>query len=253
MNRIGLFVALAIAALVGAIFGIYPELDIAVARFFLTPDGNFFPSRWMMAAREASTWLIVGLVAAVLLALLVKLLLPRRRLLIPARAMIFLLVTLALAPGLVVNAGLKDHWPRSRPIDVTQFGGNERFVAWWDPRGECPANCSFVSGEGSAAFWALAPAALTPPAWRAAAYGAAVAFGAGIGVLRMAFGAHFMTDVVFAGVLTFLIIWLMHGLIYRWPATRLSEEKLERAIERVMTPVHDFVRGKKRSTGREGA
>jgi lipid A 4'-phosphatase len=106
--------------------------------------------------------------------------------------------------------------------------------------------------EGSAAFWALAPAALTPPAWRAAAYGAAVAFGAGIGVLRMAFGAHFLTDVVFAGILTFLIIWLMHGLIYRWPATRLSEEKLERAIERVMIPLHDFVRGGKRS-GREGA
>ncbi len=253
MNRTGPLVALTIAALVGLVFGIYPELDLALARFFLTSSGKFIPSRWMMAAREASTWLVVGLVAVVVLALLAKLILPRRRLLVPVRAMIFLMATLVLAPGLVVNAGLKDNWPRSRPIDVTQFGGNERFVAWWDPRGECPANCSFVSGEGSAAFWALAPAALTPPTWRAAAYGVAVAFGAGISVLRMAFGAHFLTDVVFAGVLTFLIIWLVHGLIYRWPATRLSEEKLERAIERVAIPVHDFLRGTNRRSGREGA
>jgi lipid A 4'-phosphatase len=56
-------------------------------------------------------------------------------------------------------------------------------------------------------------------------------------------GAHFVSDTVFAGVFTFLIIWIVHGLIYRWPRTRLSDETVERAIERLATPGHDFIAG----------
>ena len=102
-------------------------------------------------------------------------------------------------------------------------GGKERFTPWWDPRGPCTENCSFVAGEASGAFWTLAPAALAPPQWRLLAYGAALVFGIAMGVLRMAAGAHFFTDVVFAGVLMFLLIWTCHGLIYRWRPTRLTD------------------------------
>ena len=152
---------------------------------------------------------------------------PHRPLLVPGRAVVFLISTLVLGPGLVVNVGLKDNWGRSRPIDVPQLGGSEHFTAWWDPRGGCAKNCSFVTGDGSGAFWTLAPAALAPPAWRPLAYGAALAFGATVGVFRMAFGAHFFSDVVFAGVFVFLIIWLMHGLLYRWPRTRTTDAQID--------------------------
>ncbi|MEI9804295.1 MAG: hypothetical protein WDN48_07260 [Pseudolabrys sp.] len=64
---------------------------------------------------------------------------------------------MALGPGLAVNVLLKDHWGRPRPIDVTQFGGMDKFVPWWDPRGACPNNCSFVSGDVAGAFWTIAP------------------------------------------------------------------------------------------------
>jgi membrane-associated PAP2 superfamily phosphatase len=123
---------------------------------------------------------------------------------------------------------LKDHWGRPRPIDVEQFGGAYHFTPWWDPRGDCPNNCSFIAGEPSGAFWTLAPAALAPPELRALAYGAAIVFGAGIGALRMGAGAHFFSDVVFAGVFMYLVVWAVHGLIYRWPATRLSEASIDR-------------------------
>ena len=236
MNRNGLLIALALAALVGIVFGLYPELDVRLAGFFLGESRLTFPLRvdpWLMWLRTVSMWAVAALLAPAVIALAVKLVWPRRRLAVPGRAIVFLIATLILAPGLVVNAVLKDSWPRSRPIDVPQFGGKERFVAWWDPRGDCPRNCSFVTGDGSAAFWTIAPAALAPPTWRAAAYAAAIGFGAGIGVLRMAFGAHFFTDVAFAGIITFMIIWLVHGFIYRWPASRLSDEAIERAIERI--------------------
>jgi membrane-associated PAP2 superfamily phosphatase len=243
MNRTGLLAALLLAAIVGIIFGLYPELDLRIAGLFIEPSANgFVPRTWIRYARDASMWIIAALAVLPAVALAVKLVLPRTRLLVSGRAIILLLATLALGPGLAVNVVLKETWSRSRPIDVAQFGGEERFVAWWDPRGNCASNCSFVTGDGSGAFWTLAPASLAPPAWRPLAYGAALTFGAAIGVMRMSFGGHFFTDVAFAGVITFLIIWLVHGLLYRWPKWRISDEAVERAIERVAIPVSDTVR-----------
>jgi membrane-associated PAP2 superfamily phosphatase len=146
--------------------------------------------------------------------------------LIEVRAALFLIATLALGPGVLTNLVLKDHWGRPRPIDVQQFGGEYRFEPWWDPRGDCPNNCSFIAGEPSGAFWTMAPAALAPPPLQAVAYGAALVFVLALGAFRMAAGAHFFSDVVFAGVLMYLVIWTAHGLIYRWSATRLDEKAL---------------------------
>jgi membrane-associated PAP2 superfamily phosphatase len=163
--------------------------------------------------------------------------------LISGRAAVFLVATMALAPGLLVNVLLKDHWGRPRPIDVTQFGGNQNFAAWWDPRGDCPSNCAFVSGDVSGAVWTLAPAALAPPQWRALAYTAALALAVGMGIVRMMAGAHFPSDVIFAGLFTFLVIWITYAVIYRWPRTRLSDQDVERALARVAMPGHDFIVG----------
>ena len=68
----------------------------------------------------------------------------------------------------------------------------------------CPKNCSFVSGEASAGFAVLAIAVLAPAAWRLPAIALALGFGVFVGVLRVAAGGHFTSDVVFAGVLTAL-------------------------------------------------
>jgi membrane-associated PAP2 superfamily phosphatase len=247
MNRAGLIVALTIGVVAGVVFGLYPELDLRVARYFYgfeDANHNMFAFRIyppLMRARNIGLWVGTGLVAPAVAALLIKLVLPRRKLFISGRAVVFLIGTMVLAPGLLVNVLLKDHWGRPRPIDVAQFGGNERFVAWWDPRGNCPANCAFVSGDVAGAFWTVAPAALAPPQWRAIAYGAALAFGTGMAAIRVMAGAHFPSDVIFAGIFTFLITWIVYALIYRWPRTRLSDDDVERAFERAALPAHDFI------------
>jgi membrane-associated PAP2 superfamily phosphatase len=248
MNRAGLFVALAVAVVSGVVFGVFAGLDVLVARRFLdlVPGPFSFSLRFnptVMTLRDGSIWLVALLAAPAVAALALKIALPRRRMLLPGRAAVFLLVTLALGPGVIANGLLKEYWGRPRPIDVVSLGGNQTFVAWWDPRGNCPTNCSFVSGDISSAFWTLAPAALAPPAWRALTYGAAVAFGIGVSLLRMAAGAHFVTDAIFAGVFTFLIAWAVHGALYRWPRTRLTDDDVEHAIERVALPPHDYVLG----------
>ncbi len=241
MNRIGLAIALAIGALVGVVFAVDPRLDLDLAALFFDPTTRTFiasGSAWVIHARDAASLLITLLVAPAFFALLGKLILPRRRMLIAGRAALFLIVTLALGPGMLANAILKQHSARMRPMDVTQLGGSYRFTPWWDPRGSCPENCSFIAGESSGAFWTLAPAALAPPQWRPLAYGAALVFGAAIGVLRMAAGAHFFTDVIFAGVFMFVVVWTLHGLIYRWRPTRLTDA----AIERPLTQAGEAVR-----------
>jgi membrane-associated PAP2 superfamily phosphatase len=249
MNRTGLLIALAIAVVAGLAFGLYPEFDLRIAGYFFgfeDPAHNKFAFRLyppLMRARDVGLWIGTILVAPAVAALVIKLLFPRRKLLMPGRAVVFLIATMALAPGLMANVLLKDHWGRPRPIDVTQFGGNERFVAWWDPRGNCASNCSFVSGDVSGAFWTVAPAALAPPQWRAIAYGAALALGTGMAVVRVMAGAHFPSDVIFAGVFTFLIIWVAYAFIYRWPRTRLSDDGVEHALARATLPIYDFIAG----------
>lgn len=227
MNRAGLIIALSIGVAVGIVLGVAPRLDLAVSTPFYDPKTHDFPLNahpWSQDARNAARVLITLLIVPAGIALLTKFLLPRRPMLIKGQAVLFLIGTLAVGPGLLTNTLLKDHWGRSRPIDVTEFGGTSRFTPWWDPRGDCPNNCSFIAGEPAGAFWTLAPAALAPPQWRALAYGAALAFGSTVGVLRIAGGGHFFTDVVFAGIFMYLLIWTTYGLIYRWLPKRTSDK-----------------------------
>ncbi len=217
MNQTGLLIALAIAVVAGLAFGLYPQLDLDLVSPFYDPaTGWAVGGRGWVLVRNTASWLIALIVAPAAVALLGKIVRPHKTTLMPPRHALLMLLTLALGPGLLANTILKDNWGRPRPIEVTEFGGPLKFLPWWDPRGPCPKNCSFIAGEPSGAFWTLAPAALTPPQWRALAYGAALAFGTAIGLVRAGGGGHFFSDVVFAGVFMFLLIWVMHGLLLRW-------------------------------------
>jgi lipid A 4'-phosphatase len=239
MDRAGLLIALLVASVAGLVLGLLPDIDLSIARAFfrLAQSGTSAPAPDIETAvvilREAGLWIEIALIVLPIAAIAIKLIWPGGPMLIPGRALVFLAVSLALGPGLLVNVGLKNHWGRPRPGSIAQFGGDEQFVPWWEPNGGCEKNCSFVSGEASAAFWAIAPAALTPPELRPLAYGVALTFGVAISLSRMAMGAHFLSDTIFAGVFTFIIIWLTYASIYRWTAARLSDEAIERALERV--------------------
>lgn len=239
MNRTGLFIALCLALVIGLLFGIYPELDLKLAALFYDAGTRSFPLKFNTLAgfaRDAAMWVAWGLALPAIVALVVKLARPDRPLLISGRAMVFLLTTLILSAGVLTNLTFKSYWGRPRPVVVTQFNGPQEFVAWWDPRGSCGRNCSFFSGEGATAFWTYAPAALTPPAWRPLAYAAATLFGVVTSGLRMAFGGHFFTDVAAAGLVTFFVIWLAYGYIYRWRRTRLSDDGIDAALTRLAWP-----------------
>jgi lipid A 4'-phosphatase len=239
MNRTGLFIALTLSLAFVVVFGLYPELDLTVASYFFDPASQSFPVKSGLLAsfaRDAAMWIAWALAAPSVIAVIVKFARPLKPLIVPGRTVAFLLVTIILSAGVLTNLGFKSHWGRPRPVMVTGFNGPWAFKPWYDPSGACPKNCSFFSGEGATAFWTYAPAALAPPAWRPLAYVGATVFGLATGGLRMAFGGHFLTDVLASGLVTFLVIWLAYAVIFRWPATRFSDADVDSALTRWAQP-----------------
>ena len=190
---------------VGVLFALWPGLDLAVTRL-VYDDGGFWGSAAAWRARDvlrlAPFWLL-GLLAALWLA---------RRMIWPGlaspsgRALIFLVASLIIGSGLIVNLGLKDHSHRPRPVHVTEFGGDEAFRPWYRFDGACKRNCSFASGEAASGFWVLAPALLAPPPLRAVAVVAAILYGAATSALRVLVGGHFLSDVLFGGLVSSLVV-----------------------------------------------
>jgi lipid A 4'-phosphatase len=212
-------VLVGLAVLTGIVFAVAPGIDLAVAGFFhrlavyATMPRLFAAIGVVRTLEPVVTMLAVAPAVAVLL---VKLFWPKRTTIMPARAALFLIVSLVLGPGLLVNTVLKDHWARPRPGMVADFGGDMTFRPWWDPRGTCTDNCSFVSGETSSAVWLAAPALLVPPPWRTAAVAGVAVYATAIGVMRLLMGGHFLSDVLFAAIFTGLVIWTVHGVFLRW-------------------------------------
>jgi len=106
MTRTGLLIALAIAAGVGLVFAIFPQLDIEIARFMLGkshPVNDAMP-RWTEILREVARWTVALVAAPAVVAVIVKLLLPRRRMLITSRAAVLMIATL-LVGSLLVGFG----------------------------------------------------------------------------------------------------------------------------------------------------
>jgi lipid A 4'-phosphatase len=231
--------SIAVGLVIGLLFAVFPALDLDIAGWFFNPEAGKFTTAFnagLIAVREALNWLPWLMLIPPVVALVAKLIFPASRMLIAPSIVIYLIGSFLLGPGLISNLALKENWGRPRPNHVQQFGGTETFQPWWRPGGDCPRNCSFVSGEASQAFWTVAPASLAPPPWRPVALGAAIVYGSTVGGLRMVFGRHFFTDIVFSGVLTIAIVMALYRLLL--DPVRRNDARLEAAITRVSLALH---------------
>jgi lipid A 4'-phosphatase len=135
-------------------------------------------------------------------------------------ALIFLAATMAAGPGLVVNIILKSHWGRQRPLATDLFGGASSYTSPWWPWGECTSNCSFVSGEASAAMAMIAFAFIVRPQHRWHVGMAVLLWTIAISLNRIAFGAHYLSDVVLACGLTLIVVLLLEKMLLSAHADR---------------------------------
>ena len=190
--------------------------DLGLSKLMVGP-GNQWPGRlhepWKLLYHLAPLpgLALAGTALAVLLGSLYI-----RRFRIFRRAAVFILLLLALGPGLVVNVVLKDHLGRPRPRELVEFGGRHDFVEFWQP-GADVKNSSFPSGHAAIAFFTMAPWFIyrrTKPALARTFLGGGLAFGCLTGIARILQGAHFISDVVWAGGLVYIIgeilSWIVH-------------------------------------------
>jgi membrane-associated PAP2 superfamily phosphatase len=203
---------------VSALFILWPSLDLAIARLFFVDGG--FPAKnieTLAQLRALGDQLILLVLVVLAASMLGKLVWPERPIGIRPRSGVFLLTSLALGPGLVVNGLFKSLSGRPRPVAIDVFGGPSPFVPAWRFSDYCASNCSFVSGEGSSAMWLMGLVFLLPKPLK-------LPLGIPIGLValalsvnRLAFGGHFASDVMIAWGLTLLIQWGLYRLIVTSP------------------------------------
>lgn len=209
---IGLAIVLNAAALVlaCAFFRMNPGADLATSMSFFS--AHEFPVAASRAGRAARTGFIaitdgtVVLLAAILAVSVVWPFLQG----VHRRAMVFAVVTYLMIPGILVNGIIKPLWGRARPMAISEFGGTLRFTSPFQLSEQCHKACSFLSGETSALFTSATLFCLLviPVLRRNMRWPVMVAVGClamSGSILRIAFGAHFLSDIVFSAVISMLL------------------------------------------------
>jgi len=199
-----------------ATFTLVPELDLVVSRQFALGESDFSGLHSNLALFMRTMFRAIFVLCCAVAAAGLALAVFRRSTPLRLRTgqWLFLVLCLSVGPGLVVNVLLKDQWGRARPVQIVEFGGTKMFTPPLVRSDQCSRNCSFASGEAASMFTAFYSVALIAPQWSAPIMIAGTVAGLGAGLIRVSQGGHFLSDVVFAGVLIALISAGLHRLIF---------------------------------------
>ena len=208
--------ALCAAALL--VLAIHPGFDLDVAGVFYQPPHHFIGDTPVGEVARYVAWIgpFVLLVALMLAGLGALVGLWPARWAPGPRSLVLIVLSFALSPGLFVYGTFKPLAHRPRPHSVVELGGPDTFRPFTRFDGACTHSCSFPSGETAGSLWTIAPASLVPLPWRGVAIAGAILFGAATGLLRIAFGGHFLSDVLGAAFFTLLSVLVVRWLISVW-------------------------------------
>ena len=211
-----LFAFFILTGMTALVFILMPEIDIGFAQLFYEEGRRFFPRNWppILVLHVIVPYIVYVTLALVMVLTLVRFIPPLERFRVRKSVIAYIVLSLALGPLLISNIILKDNMGRARPAQTEQFGGYKKFTPALVPSAECPKNCSFVSGHAATGFFLVTFAFLMAPGfWRRAAITGAVSVGTIAGLARMAEGAHYLSDVVFAGLINFAVAWALYHLM----------------------------------------
>ncbi|MET0407801.1 MAG: phosphatase PAP2 family protein [Hyphomicrobium sp.] len=202
--------ALSVGVIAGLLFCTFPAIDLDTAGLFYKGNGVFVgkgggiftgaPTTIADFVRKGIYFSFVALCVLTVIGAAVSLIRKADVLGLSSTKWLFFAASLLIGPGLVGNAILKDNWGRARPVQIVEFGGQKTYSPPLLPADQCDHNCSFVAGEASMMFTTFFAAALLFPALARRLIITGVVLGLFSGLIRMSQGAHFLSDVVFAGV-----------------------------------------------------
>ncbi|MGH6810686.1 MAG: phosphatase PAP2 family protein [Ensifer adhaerens] len=215
----------------GFIFMAFPGIDLAVSRWAAAGDADFPLSREhaLRLLRDFNRVIPLLILPAVATMLAAQFAAPRAWLPRPHK-MLFFLTFYALGPGLAIQL-LKRLVGRARPSEIVDFGGTLPFTPAWQVSGACSRSCSFASGESATAIALIALAPLLPERCRRTAILALIPVVLTFSLNRVAFGAHFLSDVVLAWL---LMLWIM---LWLWSVFAAHGARIDAALTRSRRPI----------------
>jgi len=193
------------------IFIFLPQIDLYVSGLFydgkrFSANGTFAEGLFYYSVKP----IILTLLFSTILIFLYNVFKKKNFLSVNAKVVLYVLLVLSIAPGLIVNAGLKENWERARPAQTVQFGGDKKFTPAFiisDQDGY-----SFSSGHGAAAF-SLLGFALLATKRRKLWIGLALSYGVFVSVARIAAGGHFLSDVVTSFFIVYFFTYADHSML----------------------------------------
>jgi lipid A 4'-phosphatase len=203
---------LAATAILAILFIAFPEIDLRFQAMFYDPEAWRFPldghpvALFYDACMRVFAWLLFGSLG---LATLVRLC-GRTLLGLTWQRLGVIWGTLVIGLGLVGHLLLKNEFGRARPKYIIEFGSSADFSPAWIPVSACDSNCSFISGEAGLGYATIAFALMVPAPWRRLTLAGAIAFGSLIAMARIVTGSHYLSDVIFAGLLMALFATGLH-------------------------------------------
>jgi lipid A 4'-phosphatase len=199
-----------------------PAIDFYVSRLFYDPAigfvwrnqpvPEFLHNAIQIAARVIGAVTLLAFLYTAGRSVWAKL--PVTLLRLGPRSWAFLFLGLVLGPGLVANVVLKDNWSRARPIQVQEFGGHQHYSPPLVISDQCEKNCSFVAGDAAMGFYLQIVAYVVALRFSGPLFAAGMAAGLSAGLLRIGMGAHFFSDVIYAGVFMTLTIAGLHAAMF---------------------------------------
>lgn len=227
--RSPVLMAVVLTGLLSALFYLVPQIDRAFAGLFYVP-GKGFPAAQIGLLQDFRTFasnVSLFLPLLVLVCLILKLSFPAKTSLLPPRMALFFIPLFLLGPGLLVNGILKPYWGRPRPINIAEFGGAWPFEVPWVIGPSGLGNHSFSSGEAAFTACLLPLILFLPREWRGPVGALIGLFVAAVGLNRIAFGGHFLSDVLISVGLMLILAAVLHHLIFVRYRDTLSDAALE--------------------------
>ncbi|BAF70220.1 phosphatase PAP2 family protein [Nitratiruptor sp. SB155-2] len=195
------------------IFWFFPQIDLWFSSLFFKNGVFFLKNHLILRIIYKATMILITLFT-LSLALLLLIETVTKKEWVSKKILIYLLLVLLLGPGLVVNVVFKNHFGRARPSQVEQFAGTKKFTPALQIANQCKKNCSFSSGHAAAAFYFLALIPLFHGRKRRIVAALAIIWGSVVGLVRIAQGGHFLSDVYCSAVVVYLVTIFLHYLLF---------------------------------------
>jgi len=224
----------ALTVFVSAFFYLFSGVDRALSHIFYV-EGEGFPAARIAKLqhfRDLASQVTLTFPVLLLLGLVLKLAFPDKPCLVPPRMSLYFITLFLLGPGLLVNGILKVFWGRPRPINIEAFGGAWPFQEAW-VIGSQWSNRSFTSGEAATVACLLPLVLFVPREWRLQVGVITGLFVAAVSLNRMAFGAHFLSDVTISIVLVLLLAAGLYRLMFVTRADLFSDAALDVRLTRI--------------------